>query len=112
MGWCVRRPDRNLRWLRNPRFCGDSESFEVASFRARRDRLQASTARRELGFVVADVSPQERVLHCHAARLFQDLDKLLDAKRFLISGARTLRSRETVQRGRRLDRSDWLGATG
>jgi len=38
-------------------------------------------ARRKLGFVIADISQQQRVLHCHAARRFEELDKLLDAER-------------------------------
>ena len=44
-------------------------------------------ARRQLGFVIADIGQQQRVPYRHAAGLFDELDKLLDTQRFLISGA-------------------------
>src|SRR5258708_30532653 len=67
-------------------------------------------ARRKLGFVIADIGQQQRVLHCHAARRFEELDKLLDAERFLIGGARTTCNRETVRRGDGLHRPHRLAA--
>src|ERR1700730_6877258 len=64
----------------------------------RGDRLQAAAARGELGLVIADVGPQERVLLGHGARLADEFDKLIDAKRLLVSGARAAGGRETIRR--------------
>jgi hypothetical protein len=61
--------------------------------------LEASAARRELGFIIADIGQEQRVAHRHAAGLFDELDKLLDTQSFLISGARAASRWETVRRG-------------
>jgi len=91
-------------------FCCSVASRASGEDSPRRNRLEASAARRELGFIIADVGQQQRVLHRHAAGHFDELDKLLDTQRFLISGARAASRRETIRRGLGLNRSQRLGA--
>jgi hypothetical protein len=74
-----------------------------------RNRLEASAARRELGFIITDIGQQQWVLHRHAAGFFDELDKLLDSERFLIGGARAASRPETVRRGLGLNQSQLLG---
>ena len=40
-----------------------------------RNGLEASAARRELGFIIADIGQQQGVLHRHAAGFFDQLDE-------------------------------------
>ena len=87
-----------------------SPEIKATSTRRQRDSpgrngLQASAARGQLGFIVPDIGQQQRGPHRHAAQLFDEVDKLLDTQRFLISGVRAASPRETIRRGLGLKRS-------
>src|SRR3989442_226283 len=77
-----------------------------------RNGVEASAARREFRFIIADIGQQQRVLHRHATGHFDELDKLLDTQRFLISRARAASRRETIRRGLGLNRLQRPGAGG
>jgi hypothetical protein len=77
-----------------------------------RDGLQASAARRELGFVITNIREQQRVLRRLGAGLVEEFNELFDAERFLIRGARATRGRETVGRTQGLGRSYGLCMSG